>query len=183
MSYNSLETVSFANCQPILHALQPRPVQVVHLDDSAHVLLREFSQLAPPIIGADVCIDISKHTMENLHEHYLLITQASSLVGIIGSGDVMGQKPVTLQQRRRISREEITNNMLMTPIDQLPCVNQDALKYAQVGHIIATLQQTVSNYLLLVSSSHASDTQIILGLFDRVSINHQLHKQVFDPVN
>lgn len=181
-TYHPLETALYSDYQPTLLALQPPEPQVVHLDDSAHVLLRDFNQLAPLVIGSDVNIDVSKHTMESLHEYYLLVTQANSLIGIIGSGDIMGQKPVTLQQRRQISREEITNKMLMTPIEQLPCIRQDALKYAQAGHIISTLQQTDANYLLLITADELDVPPAILGLFDRVSINHQLHEQVLDPI-
>ena len=121
--------------------------------------------------------------MESLHAHWLLVVDNSHLVGIIGVRDLMGRAAVKLQQQRRIAREEITNKMLMTPIEQLPCVHRSSLKYAQVGHVITTLQSSGAHYLLLVASAENESSPSIVGVFDRVGINHLLHEQVFDSLS
>ena len=58
-TYNALDVDLYSECQPRLDAIAPMAPQVVHLEDPADSVLCDFNQLAPLVISADVCIDMS----------------------------------------------------------------------------------------------------------------------------
>ena len=110
--------------------------------------------------------------------HWLIIVDENhEPAGILSSKDVLGTKPTKVIQDLKITRDKLCNKMIMTPITDVPCMDEDLLKHAKVGHIVETMKEAGATYLLVVKK-HEEGHQIC-GLFYKLQINSQLHDSVF----
>ena len=176
-TFTALETMPFHQLSPKLPVFHSPEEGVVHSEDPAKDVLHDFYLSPPPMVGGQIPIDVAKEVMSHWGVHWLLVMEHQHLKGILSINDILGEAAVTLQQRRSISRDQVLSRFLMTPIDHLPCIAEEDLKYAQVGHVIETLKRCDAKYLLLTASREPGSA--IIGCFDRYHINHCFHEQVF----
>ena len=103
----------------------------------------------------------------------LVVNDAHCVVGVLSRDDLLGEKPITLVQARRIERSQVVVSMLMTPVEQVPFFNIDDIKLARVGNIVSTLRSIKHRDALVINQQ--GDNHTICGLFHVSQINRQLH--------
>ena len=175
--YEILKTVKLSPTHAYLRSEQEP--QLVHLDDPAFAVLCDFAQQHPHTIHPDELMDYALSEMRAHGVHLLLVEKDDSIIGVIGSEDILGELPIKIIQERRIKRSQILVKMMMTPIDQIVAFNLKDIERAKVGNIVVTLKSLRTHYALVVSDEE-NDQQLLRGIFTTSHISRQLHKDIAD---
>ena len=170
--------------------LQPRtgvhsPCQVlpprVTLDDPALSVMTDFQKVTAFTIDPDVSVDTAARVMRRRKVHLLLVMSGEShVIGIITSNDILGEKALKCISARGISRADALVRDIMTPESELEVISMDDVRYAHVGHVVATLKGKGRQHAAVVDED-ASGNQILRGLFACSQISRQLGVPVETP--
>ena len=157
--------------------LQSTP-ELVREDDPASYVMQPLTSTKTLFIQYDDNINTATQAVKIHHTPLLLVMEGDSLVGLISSEDLLGEKPITLQQKSRIQREDITVKMLMTPLKDILVMTLEDVMHARVGNIVATLKQLNQHYALVTSNNDDKGETQLHGIFNTAQISKQLHKDI-----
>ena len=104
----------------------------------------------------------------------LVIDDGKRLLGEIIADDIMGDKPVRLAKSSGMNHSDITVEMMMIPRVKVRVLEIEHLRNACVGHIIATLHELESRYVLVIEDGS------IRGLYAAGQISRQLGRNIMD---
>lgn len=150
--------------------------ELVHLNDPAAAVFTDFSREQPATVRPDVSIDLALEQMKHSGNCVLLVVDEDQcLQGEITADDIMGDKPVRLTESTRMSRNQITVKMIMTPASEVRVLEIEHLRDARVGHIIATLHALESRHVLVAENGSS-----IRGVYSAAQISRQLGRNVID---
>lgn len=176
VNYHALETAAFKDLNIDTYSSN-RP-ELVHLEDDAHTVLWDFHKTCPNFGGLKQNADHALEEMNSLGAHWLIILdEQHNQAGILSSQDVLGRKAMQVVKQCNMTREKLICKMLMTEIADIPCMDATLLKHAKVGHIVETLKEAKSDYLLVSEKRDGKDH--LCGLFTKLGISEQLHQSVF----
>lgn len=181
-SYSDLKTFPLNNNNQLLQTKQPP--ELVHLDDPAIDVMQDFSRCRSiPTTHSNEAIDNALNEMKLKGVHWLLVTNdQAQVLGFIATEDILGEKPITLMQQRRLARSEILVRMVMTLPSDIRVISAASLKHAKVAHVLNTLKHAHKHYALVVADAKASPQQLI-GLFSSSQISKQLHMAISNSIN
>lgn len=148
--------------------------ELVHLNDDARSVFIDFSKTPPITIPPNTPIDIAIYEMKARHQTMLLVEDNEQIVGFIGIEDLLGEYPIRIMSQRGLTRTELMVSPLMTPRDQIFVIDSSHLRHAQVGHILNTIKNHSTHYILVVHN-HKNGKHTIKGLFSASQIGKQLH--------
>ena len=155
------------------------PPSFVYLDDPALSVMTDFETHTAITITASASIDEALEHMKASGVRLLLVIDAEhSVIGLITSTDIMGERPITLAQELRIPHTEIAVNQIMTPLGKIEAFDFIIVNEARVGHIVETLNQLERQHMLVVEADNENDRHVIRGLFSISQISKQLHRDV-----
>jgi CBS-domain-containing membrane protein len=180
IKYEILPTVPLSKEAAVLRS-QILP-ELVHLDDPAVAVLSDFNEAPPHTISPDDPIDHALNEMKVKGVHILLVLNKGQIEGLIGSEDILGEKPIKLIQHRRIQRNEVLVKMVMIPIEQTVAFDLETIQHARVGNIVNTMKQLQTHYALVIQTGEDKNTQIIRGLFSTSQISKQLHMEIANSI-
>jgi len=175
--YEILPTVEIqpSKAKLAIHSALP---ELVHLDDPALSVMIDFKLFPAQTIHPEESIDDALNKMKIEGIHLLLITKPdNSVVGIVASEDILGEKPITILQERRIQRSQIKVSMIMTPSNDIIAFDHAIVQEMKVGNIVNTLKAFQQHYALVVKSE-TDNTQSIRGVFNTSQISKQLHMDI-----
>lgn len=181
-SYHALATMKLAPSSK--HAHPPHLPEVIHLSDSAAHVMVDFKYIEPVKVSPTASIDealaeLKAHTLPVL----LVVDDSHSVVGIITSEDILGEKPVKLIQEGRLRRSEIPVSMVMTPHEDLAVFDIEHLRHAKVGNIIATLHLLKQPTILVIKfDEHQHNKQTVRGFFSASVISKQLGENITQAI-
>lgn len=155
--------------------------ELVHLDDPAWTVMVDFTQEPPHTISPDVSIDHALMEMKLKDVHLLLVTDKNhQIVGLIASEDILGEKPITLIQQRRIERAQVLVKMVMVPLQNIVAFNIETIERARVGNIVTTLKNLCAHYALAIKTDGSK--QAVRGIFNTSQISKQLHVEINNAI-
>ncbi|HSS65886.1 MAG TPA: CBS domain-containing protein [Gammaproteobacteria bacterium] len=164
-----------------------------YLTSPAIDVMTDFNHVRPRTTRPDAPIDNALDHMKRVGVRLLLVEDADrTILGIVSSYDIQGEKPIKLVQESRVSRSEIRVSDIMTPQGEIEALHMLSVRNAQVGHIVATLRALEQRHLLVVQSANGigesdedeampsigSGTQVVRGLFSSTQIGRQLRVDV-----
>ncbi len=153
----------------------PELPRLVHLDSPAFEVMTDFRVVHAVTIAPEASIDEALEKMKVRGVRLLLVTaEDDTLVGLITAKDIQGEKPVKIAQESRIPRSAITVEAVMTPQNSIEVLNMLSVRNAQVGHIVATLQQLARQHVLVVEVDPGTKQQTVRGIFSTSQISKQL---------
>lgn len=153
----------------------PSLPKVVRLDDPALEVMTDFNYVPPVTVRTETPIDEALELMKFAGvRSQLVIESDESIVGLITSYDIQGEKPIELARESRIPRTGISVGMIMTPSTDINVLDLDRVRRLQIGHIVETLQELERQHLLVVEIDAASGHQKVCGLFSMSQIQRQL---------
>lgn len=153
----------------------PSLPKVVRLDDPALEVMTDFNYVPPVTVRAETPIDEALELMKFAGVRSQLVIDADeSIVGLITSYDIQGEKPIEIARESRIPRTRITVGMIMTPSTDINVLDLDRVRRLQIGHIVETLQELERQHLLVVEIDVASGHHKVCGLFSMSQIQRQL---------
>ncbi len=155
---------------------------LVREDDRAITVMTDFRQVLPVTIEPYYIIDAALKKMKVVGVRLLLVpNEDDKIIGLITATDILGERPLKLIEKTRISRENIRVDMVMTPVEQIEALRMMTVRDASVGQIIDTIQALRRQHLLVVESEQGSQQFKILGLFSASQISRLLGRDITDP--
>lgn len=161
--------------QPVL----PRPAHV-GLDDAAAEVMTDFRRVRAITVPASVSMDYASERMRANRVHLLLVTdEHNTIVGLITSTDIEGERPLVHMRRFAKRREELCVADIMTPRERIEVIEMADVDRARVGHVVATLKAVGRKHAMVVDRDD-SGRSIVRGLFAASQIGLQLGEP-FEP--
>jgi CBS domain-containing protein len=161
--------------QPVM----PRPPHV-GLDDAAVDVMTDFRRVRAITVPATVSMDYASERMRANRVHLLLVTdERNTIVGLITSTDIEGERPLMRMREFGVRREELSVADIMTPRERIEVIEMADVARARVGHVVATLKAVGRKHAMIVDRDD-SGRSIVRGLFAASQIGLQLGEP-FDP--
>jgi len=172
-AYSPLESHSLRPNTTYRQPVQPEARRVTP-EDAAVEVMTDFRLVRAITVPASVSIEYARQRMRSNRIHLLLVTSdRNTILGLITSTDIEGEKPLQHMQKRGVRRDEIMVSDIMTPLERLEAVLMDDVLRARVGHIVATLEAAGRRHTMVIERDHAG-RQLVRGLFAVSQLNRQL---------
>lgn len=156
-------------CQPS-QSLPPRVI----LDDPALSVMTDLQQVSAVLIRPGDGVDEAHRRMIQRGVRLLLVVDENRrMLGMIAADDVLGEKPLQMIAERGCRHEDIVVRDIMSAPPQLEVLDLRDVRSAKVGHIVAALQKSGRQHMLVVKVGPA-DKQTVCGLFSATQIARQL---------
>src|SRR3990167_4487356 len=139
----------------------PQAPEFVYLTDPAIDIMIDFSKVNPLITTPEHSIDQANIDMKFSGTHIMLVIEFNTVVGVVSSEDILGEKPMRIAQERRIRRDEILVRAVMTPQEELMAIDYKEFRHAKIGHVLATLTEHKQHYALIVDTQETSNEQVV----------------------
>jgi CBS-domain-containing membrane protein len=145
----------------------------VGLEDSALSVMTDLERVSAVLIRPDDGIQEANLRMIQGGVRLLLVVDEHRMVaGLITANDIAGEKPLQVITERGGRRQDIVVRDIMTPQDRLEVLDMQDVRYARVGHIVATLKEAGRQHAIVVDN--ANGRQRVRGLFSLTQIARQL---------
>ena len=143
----------------------PANLKGITLDSPAIEIYTDFKKTRPLVIEGDVKIDDAIELMKNAHVQLkLVVKDTTNLLGIVSYADLIGEKPLQLESRERISRDEILISDIMNPIKNLKALSLADLQESTIREVIEELKDEHVKHQLII------DNGSICGLISATDI-------------
>jgi CBS-domain-containing membrane protein len=103
-----------------------------------------------------------------------VVDEQSTVLGIVTSTDILGERPVLLAQQRGVRYDEILVRDLMTPADLLETMSLDDVLESRVGDVVASLKASGRQHALVIESEPGAAVLMVRGIFSLTQIARQL---------
>lgn len=171
--YKPLRQASLDQCASYYQA-EPQPLRNVNLDSPALDVMTDLKRVQAVTIGPDATLGaVSNAMMRNNVRSLLVADERRCVLGIITSTDTLGEKPMQIVRERGVRHGEVLVRDIMTPRDRLEVLDLEEVRFAEVGHVMATLRRTGRQHAL-VAEDAAAGRQMIRGIFSASQIARQL---------
>jgi CBS-domain-containing membrane protein len=161
------EGASFA--LPHLQAADP-----ARLEDAAALVMTDFREVRAittmPRVGMDQAY---QRMIANGVRLLLVVDENNTIVGLITSWDVEGERPLQVMQSKGMRRAELQVVDVMTPAGGIDVLQLSDVIRARVGDIVATLQAMGRQHAMVVERDASSRT-FVRGLFSAAQISRQV---------
>lgn len=174
--YAPLPPHSLGKLPTFHHPVQVLPEKVEVFSPATDVMT-DLKKVMAVFIFVDRDIDAAKQRMINSGVRLLLaIDEQNSVVGLITSSDILGEKPMQFILKSGGKREDIRVRDIMTPQEKLEVLYMDDIVSAKVGNVVATLQQSGRQHALVVDRE--DQVEKVRGIFSITQIARQLGVQI-----
>ena len=153
----------------------PSPTAAVTLDSPALDVMTDLTQVRAATTGPTTTLRQAEQIMIHQGVRMLfVVSEMPSLVGLITTTDLRGDRPMRAVQQRHARYEELCVADAMTPLSMLDAIDYEALKGARVSNLIATLKQHGRNHLLVIEAASGQAPERVRGVISRAQIERQL---------
>jgi CBS-domain-containing membrane protein len=143
----------------------------VTLDDPAISVMTDLREYRAATIAPERSIDEAHAVMLGRGVRLLFVLDEDRAVaGVVTMTDLLGERPMHVQQARGIKRGEVLVSDMMTPAAELEAISMADVSRMRVGHIVATVK-AVHRQHVLVSEEGG---ERIIGVFSTQRIARQL---------
>lgn len=153
----------------------------VGLDEAALSVMTDLSQVTPFCIEPTATIEKANDRMIACGVRSLFVTDhEGSLLGLITSSDILGEKPVQYIKEHGGTRVEIFVQDIMINKGNLDVLNKVDVDKASVGDIVETMTLLGRQHALVVEAN-ADGKETVCGIFSTTQIGRQLNTHL-EPV-
>jgi hypothetical protein len=146
----------------------------VQADSPATDVMTDLSRTAAVTTRPHATIDEARQAMVSQGVRALFVLEGESVVGVITSTDILGERPMLVVQQRGIRHDEVLVRHLMTPAEALEAMDLEEVLRARVGDIVASLRSSGRQHALVIEGEAASATRVVRGIFSLTQIARQL---------
>lgn len=170
--YESIKTLTLP--PKISLAYPPALPEVIHLDDPVLTVFIDFHQQRPITIAGNQSIDEAQLEMKSSNVHMLLVVDHDHhVIGILSSKALHGELPYKIIKENRIKHSDIPVSSIMLPIDQVLCLDYDALATSKIINLVETFKLHHRHYALVIKKE-ADGGSCIQGYFSASRISRTL---------
>ncbi|RMD80095.1 MAG: CBS domain-containing protein [Gammaproteobacteria bacterium] len=142
-------------------------------DSPALEAMTDFTRVRPVSIGPEATVPEANRRMMAAGVRLLLVVDAEDrLLGLVSAADVLGERPLQVATRRRVSAEEVQVAEIMTPREELEVLDLQAVAQARVGDVVDTLRRLGRQHVLVMEETAGGPR--VRGLFSATQIGRQL---------
>ena len=146
----------------------------VGLEDAAADVMTDFGRVRAITVPATVSMEYASERMRANRVHLLLVTdERNTILGLITSTDIDGERPLVHMRQFAMRREELLVADIMTPSERIEVIEMADVMRARVGHVVATLKAVGRQHAMVVDRDDAGRS-IVRGLFAVSQISRQL---------
>lgn len=158
---------------------QPWHSTPVTLDSPALAVMTDLRKVKAATTGPATTLAQAEQTMIYQGVRMLFVVgQMPSLLGLITSADLSGDRAVRIAQERRLRYDELTVAEVMTGLSMLDAIELASLKTATVRNLVATLKSHGRDHLLVVDGGTGAAPQRVCGVVSRAQIERQLGTRI-----
>lgn len=118
--------------------------------DPASIVADSLLSNLPVQVHTSTILKHADAIMDGTSSRYALVLNAADdLVGVLALRDLHGRKAVKKARDLNLAHDDLSVDYLMTPIDQLPVITRAQLDSAKIGDVVATLQSSGYDFLLV----------------------------------
>ncbi|EAT13475.1 CBS domain-containing protein [Bermanella marisrubri] len=174
------KSIPLAKLDDAPHAIRPdRTDKELTLDDPAISVLTDHRLEQAHLCRSETMLDQAMRQMGKAGCTKLLVSNdQDTVLGIITSSDISGERPIQYTQKTGKKREDLKVKHLMRPISDLPTMSINNVLDARIGDILHTLNNIGSEYILVTTQDKEHTS--IRGVFSARRIAKALHI-FFDP--
>ena len=155
---------------PSRHAVRP-----VRVHSPAIEAMTDLRTIAPATTSRGASLHEADQVMRAWGVRLLVVVGADwGIEGLITVRDTIGEKPVNLLRERGGRYADLTVGDLMVPREAIEVLDLEAVRHAEVGHIVATLQDVGRQHALVVERDAQSGGDVVCGVFSVTQIGRQL---------
>lgn len=151
--------------------VQPQVPGRVGPDDPAFSVMTDLAAVQAATTLADEYADRAHAQMLQRGVRLLFVLDRDSrVIGVLTATDLLGEKPMRIQQTHGIARGDIRVADLMTPAERLEALSLQDVSQMRVGHVVATLKAVGRQHLMVAEDGG----QRVRGLFSASQVARQL---------
>jgi CBS-domain-containing membrane protein len=156
---------------PGARVTEPAAPGHVTLDDPAFAVMTDLQEVHAACTSPEELVDRAQARMVERGVRLLFVLDDdASIVGLITTTDLLGEKPMRVTAARGVTHAELIVADLMTPAARLDSLTFQDVSQMRVGHIVATLK-AIRRQHLLVSEA---DGKRVRGIFSATQLARQL---------
>ena len=158
----------------------PPDKATVSEDEDAQTVMTDFTEIVPLTIKPDTTL---ARALEKMKEHGIRLLMVKDIKGNIGgvitAYDIQSEKPVKYAAESGVQMDDIRADMLMTPVEQTPAFDFNAIQQATVGQIVETMKELDRPHVLVIEVDNG---QRIRGIFSSSKVSRLLGRPVYQPL-
>jgi CBS domain containing-hemolysin-like protein len=163
---------------------QTKPLEIIHLDSPALAVMTDFKTVYPVTVHPDVAIDDALRKMKTAGVRLLFVmNDADEVIGLVTAKDIMGERPITIIEQKRVPRSAVTVAAIMTPQPDIQVLDIARVRRAQVGDIVETLRTLERQHALVAEIDAATGAQRVVGMFSTSQISKLLDRDVTEDLH
>jgi len=145
-------------------------------------LMTDFAADAPHVVAPDRPIEHALSDMVGFGVRLLLVVRDGSVLGIVTSYDLMGERPIQfLQASARDGAHprhvDVQVGDVMTTMADTRPLNYRWVLHATVGEVAGQFRNRPDSHLLVVEDGPAAGEVSLRGVFSRTRLERQLEKR------
>jgi CBS domain-containing protein len=142
--------------------------------DSALRVMTDFTSKPAITVPPDCPIDAALADMARLGVRALLVAKVGSVIGLVTSYDIEGNRPSRFAAQAPLRRrEDIRVSDIMTPWKDLPTLDWHTVQTAKILDMLEIFDGVGVMHLLVVEND-ANGCEVVRGLISRSRIERQL---------
>lgn len=171
----------------VLHELEPsftntirdiqRPgaVNVLSLHSPAMEVFTDFCRQQPLMVEQNTPVDVAREMMRRTHtELFLVIDAKETFRGVLSQDDLESEKVMQEVSQSRLRRSDLTVERVMTPRHRLRAIDFRDFQLANIGDVLARLQENGEQHMLVAETKKPS----IRGIVSADGIARRMHAPV-----
>lgn len=178
VSQATLPTFRFPDGACIVQAHPPMG-QPVTLASPARSVMTDLTHVRAATISPDMPLAQARQTMIHQGVRLLFVVNEMPWVGgLITSTDLEGERPLQVITQRGTRYEDLTVRDVMSPLPDLDAIDLEDLAHADVGKVVATIQQLGRRHLLVVQKAGSHHGPQVRGVISQAQIERQLGRPI-----
>ena len=167
--------------------IQPQPARVT-LESPALEVMTDLARTSPATIRPLAPIDAANQFMIARGVRLLLVVdERETVLGVVTSTDVLGEKAMRIAMDRGMKRGELTVADIMTGTGLLEALAYSDVAAARVGHVLETLRKAGRQHVLVVDFDLVPPQRLLEREVQRVMVRgilslSQLARQLGVPL-
>jgi CBS domain-containing protein len=143
----------------------------VGAESSAIEVMTDLERATPATIRPDAPLAGANRFMITRGVRLLLVVdeEHETVLGIITSTDILGERPLLAATARGLRRDELTVADVMTSAAEVEVIDLQDVEAARVGHVVETLRRSGRQHVLVVDREAR-----VRGIFSLSQIARQL---------
>lgn len=182
---DAYSAITFPDNSPAAHPARtanetprrPAPVRGARAapTDPATRVMTDFTVQMPVLVNAERLIDDALRDMMVAGVRALLVTRGETVIGLVTSYDIQGERPLQFLNRSGFTRhDEIQVGHIMTPWERVPRLDWETVRTARVRDITERFRAARAATHIVVLERAAQGSTIVRGLFSRTQLERQL---------